>query len=74
MYENGQRWTIKPLKPLFLLGFKDVIGWFWTSNWWRRGELNPRPSIRHCRRYMLSTLYLFSHKQPKGQDVIGEFS
>jgi len=30
---------------------------YWSSIWWRRGELNPRPSVRGLRLYMHSVVY-----------------
>jgi len=38
-------------------GFKDFVGLAWSSIWWRRGELNPRPSVRGLRLYMHSVVY-----------------
>src|SRR5688572_10996670 len=35
--------------------FPAFIGLAWTTNWWRWGELNPRPKELHLRHYMLSS-------------------
>jgi len=36
------------------MGFSRV---HWSSIWWRRGDLNPRPSVRDLEIYMLSVVY-----------------
>lgn len=46
-----------------LLGFKI---------WWRRRELNPRPSALCHQLYMFRTLYLVNLKRPGGQGVKGD--
>jgi hypothetical protein len=40
---------------LILLGVPAFFGRRWIFNWWRRGELNPRPKALRARRYMLSS-------------------
>ena len=48
--------TQKRPEPLFCMGIPAFVGLAWTSKWWRRGELNPRPKVLRPRYYMLSTL------------------
>jgi len=38
-----------------------------TLSWWRRGDLNPRPSARGLEIYMLSVVYWVSPYLPDGQ-------
>ena len=49
-----------------------IIGWLRKLNWWRRGDLNPRPSVRGLRLYMFSVVYLVNPYPPDGQGDLGE--
>src|SRR5690606_10899707 len=40
--------------------------------WWSRGDLNPRPPVRHYRFYMLSHLYLVNSSRPEWQGARSE--
>jgi len=40
---------------------------YWSSIWWRRGDLNPRPSVRGLEIYMFSVVYWVSPYLPDGQ-------
>ena len=42
-----------PVAPVVCVFKKDMEG-LGKVNWWSRGELNPRPPVRHFRLYMLS--------------------
>src|SRR5690606_33947422 len=59
----GQGWTQKRPEPLILLGIPACFGLRWSLNWWRWGELNPRPKALHPRHYMLSSPLDLIHRQ-----------
>ena len=40
--------------------------------WWSRGDLNPRPPVRHYRFYMRSHLYLVNSSRPEWQGARSE--
>ncbi len=44
----------KKQKPLKISRIIKGLG---VSNWWSRGDLNPRPPVLRCRYYMLSRVY-----------------
>jgi hypothetical protein len=47
----------KSRKALISLGFTAFLGLPGKTNWWSRGDLNPRPPVLRCRFYMLSRVY-----------------
>jgi hypothetical protein len=50
------------LRCCILLEFNQRI-----LNWWRRGELNPRPRVFHLRDYMLSRCFSVTLGAPNGR-------
>jgi hypothetical protein len=49
--------TLFRSKPFIGKNFLDFAGWARNYDWWRRGELNPRPRVFHLRDYMLSRCF-----------------
>ena len=52
----GKRGQEKSRKALISLGFTAFLGLPGKTNWWSRGDLNPRPPVLRCRYYMRSHL------------------
>ena len=50
--------SARPNLIKFLMGLwvMDFIGFHWILNWWRRGELNPRPKGVNRRRLHVYSL------------------
>ena len=59
----------KKQKPLKITRIIKGLG---VSNWWSRGDLNPRPPVLRCRYYMLSRVYSFNPQPPDRQGALDE--
>ncbi len=64
----------KARKRLRIRAFLEVLNNLKTWLWWRRRDLNPRPSALRPRLYMFRSAYCFNLMQPNGQDATGEFA